>query len=199
MLFNFALRPITEIAPWGQVFTPDARTPEYLSHPYISWLQLTDGWYWIDTGQGELFRYSQANLDIWKERYPCHSWTESRYVDYYVVRLREDLLDMLPRALEPIPASLARAISAEGACQNWDRQVEATLASFPDDEALDLCHGAARWSGQRRLDSGYVVSGPRIYIGNDGVGGHPRTGNHACGGVSRRGALVRHALCASDA
>jgi hypothetical protein len=96
MLFNFELRPINEIAPWRPVSAPDARTPEYLRYPHIGWFQLTDGWYWIETGQGELFCYSQAHLEIWKEKYPGHPWTESRYVDYHVVRLWEDLLDMLP-------------------------------------------------------------------------------------------------------
>jgi hypothetical protein len=45
MLFNFDLRPINEIVPWRPVSAPNAKTPEYLRHPYIGWFQLTDGLY----------------------------------------------------------------------------------------------------------------------------------------------------------
>jgi hypothetical protein len=43
MLFNFELRPIKEIAPWGPVSEPDEKTPKYLRHPHSGWFQLTDG------------------------------------------------------------------------------------------------------------------------------------------------------------
>jgi hypothetical protein len=180
MLFNFELQPINEIAPWGPVSAPDAKTPEYLLHPHIGWFQLTDGWYWIDTGQGELFRYSQAHLDILKEKYPGHFWTESRYVDYYVVRLWEDLLDMLPWTLEPVPVGLARAIGREGVWENWERQVEALLSPSLGDEAFDFYYDATRWSGQRRLDSAYLVAGPDIHIWNDGSNIHIQWDNRYC-------------------
>jgi Family of unknown function (DUF5984) len=172
MLFNFELRPINEITPWGSVSNPDARTPEHLRHPPIGWFQLTDGWYWIDTGQGELFRYSQALTNITNEKYDEHRRMLSPYVDYYVMRLWEDLLDMLPWVLGPIPANLAHAISRDGAWGDWQRQVEATLSPSPNDEGVDLYYDASRWSGQRRLDSGYLMSGPYIYFWNDGADIH---------------------------
>jgi uncharacterized protein DUF5984 len=172
MLFNFDLRPISEITPWRTVSAPDEKTPEYLRHPYIGWFQLTDGWYWIDTGKGELFRYSQALVDITNEKYTDRRRMLSPYVDYYVVRMWEDLLDMLPWVLEPIPAHLASAISRDGVWGDWQRQVEAALSSSASDEAFDLYYDAARWSGQRRLDSGYLLAGPDILFWNDGADIH---------------------------
>jgi hypothetical protein len=172
MLFNFEFRPINEIAPWGPINAPDARTPEYLHHEHLGWFQLTDGWYWINTGLGELFRYSQTLVDITNEKYTDRRRMLSPYVDYYVVRLWEDLLDMLPWVLEPIPANLASAISRDGAWGDWQRQVEAALSPSPNDEAFDLSYDASRWSGQRRLDSGYLLSGPDILFWNDGADIH---------------------------
>jgi len=172
MLFNLELRPISDITPWGPISAPDAKTPEYLRHPHIGWFQLTDGWYWIDTGQGELFRYSQTLVDITNESYTDRRRMPSPYIDYYVARIWEDLLDMLPWVLEPVPASLARVISRDGAWGDWQRQVEAVLSPSPNDEAFDLYYDVSRWTGQRRLDSGYLVSGPDIYFWNDGTDIH---------------------------
>jgi Family of unknown function (DUF5984) len=114
----------------------------------------------------------------------------SPYVDYHVVRLWGDLLDMLPWILEPVPANLARALSTEGVWENWERQVEALLSPSLGDEAFDLYYDATRWSGQRRLDSAYLMSGPDMHIWNDGSNIHVQWDNRDC---DLEGVLAREA------
>ena len=38
MLFEFVLRPLEEVQPWG------------VDEPTLHWFGLTDGWYWIEAG-----------------------------------------------------------------------------------------------------------------------------------------------------
>ena len=35
MLFNFRLRPMGEIDPWGPIPSPDAKTPDWLRGRYL--------------------------------------------------------------------------------------------------------------------------------------------------------------------
>ncbi len=58
MLFNFQLRPVTAIAPFGSGW------------PTLHWFGLSDGWYWLDVAGAELFRYSQALVKQEEERPP---------------------------------------------------------------------------------------------------------------------------------
>lgn len=48
-LFQFELRQLDQIQPWG---APD--------DPNLHWFGLTDGWYWIQVGEDRLFEYSDA-------------------------------------------------------------------------------------------------------------------------------------------
>jgi hypothetical protein len=93
MLFNFQLRPIEEVAPWDQ-------EGEYS----LSWFGLTDGWYWLDCDGHELFRYSDAIIESWK--YEGRQPAVPPCVDYQVVRLWGDILQILPDVLSPVPAKL---------------------------------------------------------------------------------------------
>jgi len=53
-LFNFSLRPLDQVQPWGSA--PDLS---------LSWFSLTDGCYWIDAGGEELLRFSDESLTKW--------------------------------------------------------------------------------------------------------------------------------------
>ena len=55
MLFNFRLKNTEDIAPWSTPSKGDALS--------LHWFGLTDGWFWIDIGGQQLFRYSQQILD----------------------------------------------------------------------------------------------------------------------------------------
>jgi hypothetical protein len=54
MLFNFVLCPLEEITPWGN-------EDQYS----LSWFGLTEGGYWLQVGEDQLFRYSGDILNKW--------------------------------------------------------------------------------------------------------------------------------------
>src|SRR5262245_36658809 len=158
MLFNFQLRPVQDVAPWG-------REGDYR----LSWFGLTDGWYWLDCGGHELFRYSDSIIKSWEHegRQPA----DPPYVDYQIVRLWEDVLDILPEVLSPIPLNLLQRIEPGVESDLWYRQVFEYV--FPEEsEASQVIQDkfgvATRWFGQRFLNSGYIKQGPRIWLWSDG-------------------------------
>ncbi|MEV4995650.1 DUF5984 family protein [Streptomyces niveus] len=118
--FRFGLTPVHDIQPWGG----DA--------PSLSWFSLTDGWYDIEADGRHLFRHG----------------ADGTSVDYYVVRLWEDVLDVLPEALEPVPADLVAFMAGDHT--RW------LPADSPDTEA------AVTWYGQHALDTGYLRTAPHI-------------------------------------
>lgn len=149
MLFNFTLVPVEKIQPWG--------TP---GNPSLSWFGLTDGQYWIQAGENILFEYSEH----------VRSEGEPRYCDYQVVRLYEDLLEMLPYVLEPIPPSLVQYISGDTAVkwkstyQLWFEQNEDRLDS---DQFWNVIEVTGMWSAKRRLDTAYLSPSANIVIWSD--------------------------------
>lgn len=117
--FRFGLTPVKDIRPWG------GETPS------LNWFSLTDGWPHIEADGHDLCRYGDGT-----------------YVDYYVVRLWEDVLDALPDALEPVPQDLVAFVAGDHSA--WRPGVS------PETEA------AATWYGQHSLDMGYLRSTPHI-------------------------------------
>ena len=92
MLFNFALFPLGETI--IDRLEPDGK------HSSLCWYNLTDGWYWIEADTAQLFRYTPEWMALWSAQDPCPvHWP---YVDYQVVRLWEDLLEILPKVMEPL-------------------------------------------------------------------------------------------------
>lgn len=117
----------------------------------MSWFGLTDGWYCIDVGAAKLLRYAGEATDPFDAR-----------MDYYVARLWEDLMELLPAALEPVPDDLKDLLTGEPA-EGW-----LSLCDDTNGDALD----AALWSDSRTLDLGYLTEAPRVRIwrtvGGDG-------------------------------
>jgi hypothetical protein len=120
---------------------------------------LTDGRYWIEVGENKLFEYSE--------------WAQTagagRYCEYQVVRLHEDLLQMLPHILEPVPEALSPYLSGDTAVE-W----RAAFADWCDrnkdpdtDRFYELVDAVTMWSGARRLDSAYLSPSANIVIWSD--------------------------------
>jgi hypothetical protein len=98
MLINFKLFPLDSIAA--------SVKPE---PPGLTWYGLTQGEYWIELGDNTLFEYTES------------AWPDGmHHCEYPVARLHEDLLDMLPSILEPVPQALAPYLFGEGAAACWD-------------------------------------------------------------------------------
>lgn len=99
-LFEFELKPIKEVMPWGEA--PNLR---------LHWFGLTDGIYYMNVGDKQLFRSSDEIIAYWKKENPEYEWNQP-FVDYQVVRLYEDLLEVLADVLQPIPEQLSKYIES---------------------------------------------------------------------------------------
>ena len=149
MLFNFQLKPLDQITPWGAP-----------GHPSLNWFALTEGEYWIEAGECTLLEYSgQAHPH------------EPRRCEYPVARLHEDLMDMLPYILEPLPAALVPYLFGNEANAWWE-SYEAwyrhNLERIEQDAALQrIDHDAHRLMYGRVLDTSYIADSTYIAIWSD--------------------------------
>jgi hypothetical protein len=151
-IFRFVLRPLDEVAPWGG--------PE---RPSLSWFGLSDGWYWLALGDEEVLR---AREDGDSGTDP----DEPPYADHYVARLWEDVLGLLPAALERVPEDVARVLRD---VLLWERGLETALTST-DGAAGERLYDAASWWGARELDLGQMVQAPRVHVWRRGDAMHIR-------------------------
>ncbi len=164
MLFEFILRPLEEVQPWGE------------DEPTLHWFGLTDGWCWWNVGLQQLFRNSQAWLDHWVGEYPEIA-TDPPYVDYQVVRPWEDLLTSLRSVLDPVPDDL---IARTNDRQKWElfrEQVGLWVQARNTDEAWNLWQAAFHWWSKRSWDAGYLRRPPKIWLWTQGDTFHIRWDN----------------------
>ncbi|MDP3152559.1 MAG: DUF5984 family protein [Archangium sp.] len=133
-MFRFELRGIETITPWGPATAPT-----------LSWFGLSDGWSWLQLGGQEVLRAADA------------SGESPPYLDYQVVRLWEDLLDLLPSALAPLPADVAAALRDE---DSWLTRVEGDLLEVDE-------NGLSFWS-RRKLSLLHLSAPPRVWFWRDG-------------------------------
>jgi hypothetical protein len=149
VLINFTLAPIEKIVPWGE-------PGSYSLH----WFGLTWGEYWIQAGEAALFEYSNH----------ARNTGVTRYCDYQVVRLYEDLTEMLPCILEPVPEPLVPYIRGESAkaWQNtYDAWFDGNERVVDTDHFYEIADAAVTWSRNRRLDSAYLSPSANIALWSD--------------------------------
>jgi hypothetical protein len=149
MLFNFELAPLQVVQPWGE--------PGNL---HLHWFGLTDGRYWVQAGDATLFEYSEFVLE---------RLGGSRYCDYQVARLYEDVLEMTPHVLEPLPAELVPYISGHSG-RAWALTASAwreACAERADEADWDIVDASGTWIGNRTLDSGYLSPSASIHMWSD--------------------------------
>ncbi|MER7666589.1 DUF5984 family protein [Streptomyces sp. NPDC096193] len=133
--FRFGLRPVADIPAWGG------------EKPSLHWFALTEGWYWIEIGDDELLRYSDRTLQKWVEEGGAED--APPYVDYYVVRIWEDLLEMLPEIMEPVPEDLADFVAEE-------------LLDWPSREDAPQIEAAGLWHVSHSMYTGPLQNAPHI-------------------------------------
>jgi hypothetical protein len=146
-LFQFELRPLEQIQPWGE--------PE---DPNLHWFGLTDGLYWIQAGGHRLFEYS----DIAQARSGVPP-----FCDYQVVRLYEDVIDLAPHALEPVPEELQRYIALDESKPwnyYWSKWCESVDTSGASEDSMNILVEAGPWMGRRTLDSAYLAPSTNIVL-----------------------------------
>ena len=91
MIFEFELKPIEDIQPWGE-----------FPNENLHWFGFTDGKYRLKVGDDYLLNYSEDYTKYCAEKFPDYSFNTT-FVEYQVVRLWEDILDLLPDILESLP------------------------------------------------------------------------------------------------
>ena len=148
MLFNFTLVPLDEIKPWGK---PGGQS--------LHWFGLTDGEYWIEAGTSKLLEYSDQARQ--------HGTTQ--FCSYQVARLYEDIVELAPYVLEPIPSDLAPAISDRGRKRTLARMSAwcDENAERDDDQYWSTIDSTSTWIGRRELDTAYLSPAADIVMWSD--------------------------------
>ena len=128
-MFEFELAPLDEVPVWGT--PPDLR---------LNWFGLSWGLYWLDLGTVRLLEYS-PEARLLGSRPPARM---PRFVDYQVARFHEDLIEILPDVLEPLPADVVAAledgsVAATAGRLNQTRDAERQPREILD-EALDVLY-----------------------------------------------------------
>lgn len=149
MLIDFELTPIEEIVPWG---VPGDHS--------LAWFGLTEGRYWINAGVDTLFEYNQR----------VRHNDADRYCEYYVARIFEDVMNMLPGILDAVPQDLRRYLSGNSgrewikACEFWSEQ---NLDEDAGDEIWDTWECAGLLLNNRLLETGYLSPSTSILLWSD--------------------------------
>ena len=153
-LFNFELAKLEDIAPWGT--PPDE---------HLSWFGLTDGVYYLDVKGSQLFRYSEEIIKQMREKHP--NLRDTPFVDYQVVRLWEDILDLVADILVPIPDTLFRLVDTPDSQRNFENSMRTRIDDDSSDKAIELYCTATDWIGRRKLTSLHLREGPNIWFFRD--------------------------------
>lgn len=150
MLINFTLSPLEDTHPWGE-----------LGNLQLHWFGLTEGQYWIEAGDSTLLEYSSC-----VRARP----SSTRYCEYQVVRLYEDLLEMAPFILEPVPSDLTSLLSLDSA-KGWMNVYAGVIAeednSSRDDRFWQAADLSVSWLSNRSLDTGYLSPSANIQMWSD--------------------------------
>lgn len=127
----------------------------------FTWFGLTDAYYWMDFTGTQLFRYSDEFIEFHKINKALP------YVDYPFARIFQDFTGIVQTVLRPIPDEIFENI-------RMFADFTAYLNTLSDwierewnesEEQYDGIYAPARqWIDDRRLDSGYLIGAPNIYI-----------------------------------
>jgi hypothetical protein len=151
-LFEFKLKDLQDVQPWGE--EPDL---------YLHWFGLTDGIYFINAGNDQLFRTSELILRHWSKQY-CSIDLNQPFVDYQVVRLYEDLLEILPDILNPVPAAVNALVETLSAQKRWRSGLDRYFDADENDVLDDLYIQATEWWSFRKLSTLHLTQGPDIWF-----------------------------------
>jgi hypothetical protein len=140
--FRFELTPLKKVGPWGT------------ARPVLHWFALTDGWYCIDLDGHEVLRYSERTVQ--ELRRDSDGTQPHPYVDYYVVRLWEDMIALVSDAMEPVPPDL----------------VDLAADTSPDWAWLDTpeAEAAMTWHSAGYLYTGYLRVAPHVRLWRTVIG-----------------------------
>jgi hypothetical protein len=135
--FSFKLREFDRIEPWGQ---GEDRN--------LHWFGLSDGAYCIETSAGNLLELpdiSAQDLGV-------------RWLDYQVVRMFEDVLDVWPFFREPVPIDVTERYFA------WRPLNEDAWFDKANSAARDTWSEATHWWREREVSLSYLRQSPQLHF-----------------------------------
>ncbi len=148
-LVEFQLRPVDEIQPWGE----EGRFS-------LSWFGFSDGFYGLRLGSHRLLHYSEDALSISADE--NESVASCPWVQYQVVRLWEDLLEILPSVLEPVPSRLVPLTNlSRDERYEWD---EAARWWATSEKEIFAVESVGAWLSEHVLDTGYLSPSSSIVL-----------------------------------
>lgn len=128
----------------------------------LSWFGLTDGWYQINLGNQPLYHPRIERIKKYKPDFEVNQ-IDSEFdlsVDYQVVRLYEDLLDILPNVMQDLPSEIYRLIRTFDMHAHLQSIYYRGGPDDPNDEWLDVHEMATSWYSSRFLTSMHLMQGP---------------------------------------
>lgn len=146
-IFEFNLKPLPEVLPWG-----------HEGKKYLHWFGLTYGIYYLNIKGNKLYKNSEEYLNYLKKTYP-ESNINSPYIDYQIIRLYEDFLEILPNVLQEIPVKLITLIKSPDSEKEF---LNKYAVKKVDKNDWEIYYNATRWWGCRCLASWHLQHGPNI-------------------------------------
>ena len=144
-MFNFTLAAINNVRPFGVA-------PNLSLH----WFGLTDGEIHLDFDGVKIYEYSGASIKALKV-------SSTKYVSYYIARFVEDFISIFSAINEPIPSELYDLTIDISALifsyEEWLAPIENDVDKYLRNSSLLFY-----WLDNRKIDSGHLVNGPKIYF-----------------------------------
>jgi hypothetical protein len=150
-LFEFELKPLHLIEPWGE---PD--------NPCLHWFGLTDGHYYLNAKGHELYRYSEDILRHWEGKNTNSA--NLPYPDYQIVRFYEDLLDILPDVYQPIPDYIFDRIGTISSFELFFSRLNSFYENEENETLLEKFLPIRSFLQSRQLASLHLEEGPNIWF-----------------------------------
>lgn len=152
-LFEFKLKELVDVMPWGDE-----------NQKRLHWFGLTDGYFYMNVDSEILFHSTDEILEHWKSEQPEFA-PKSNFVDYQVVRPYEDLLQILPDVLQPIPDDIFKHIETYEHQAKFENRMQNYWDLLDDDaEPSDEYYDATEWLGLRHLSTLHLNQGPDIWF-----------------------------------
>mgnify|MGYP007070989952 CR=1 FL=1 len=144
----------------------------------MHWYGLTDGWYTLDAGGVELFHLNPRLI----EATPHRQW-RTPFLDYNVIRLLDDVLELLPHAIDPIPPDLLDLVRTpelhkafDERSYRWSESSWTPRPTQPTREDMEQFaarsdfwdHAAGWWLEAPNLAGGYQPGQPDVRFWSEG-------------------------------
>lgn len=135
----------------------------------LSWFWLTDGFYWMNIDGQKLFENSEEALCYWEKEgytYPKHDY--QKCMDYQVVRLWEDMIEILPTIIQPVPKEfhqlLSQSLAKIGADSDLFYDYVDSINETPEYKANDKYFDKPFYLDGHRLCTMHIGLSPIIYL-----------------------------------